>query len=567
MTASLSPARAEGPGARLGRSLGALTAVGRNVDIARLEVGWTTSVAADWTYTVAVLVAAYQAGGAVAVGVVGFARMVVATVTAPLVSGLVGHVDPRVLLRASAVVRLVAVGLGAVAVALGAPVVILLAAIAVEAGAFATIRPIQTAMLPGLARSPAELVAANVASSTGESVGTFVGPALGGFAVAAGGIGAASAIAAALLAVDLLAILPIAMTELPGTRPSGGGVAAAGRTTLERLVRGARFVRSRPSVAALVLAFGAQVVVRGVLNVLLVVASLRLLGLGESGVGLLNSAIGLGGFAGALGSMALVGRPRLAGAFALALVGWGLPIAFVGLVPQGPVALAAMVFLGASNATLDIAGFTLLQRLCPNDARGPVLGMLEGVVGLGFALGSVLGPLLVAALGVSAALLVDGAILPVVALLAWRSLAVADDRAVVPAHELALLLGLPFFAPLPLTVLEQLAGRMRPVTFEPGDALMVQGEPGDTFYVIEAGGVEILRDGEAVAAVGPAAAVGEIALLRHVPRTATVRAVGPTRAFALAGSDFVAAVCATPQGLTAADALVSARAPTAPEPR
>jgi hypothetical protein len=55
-------------------SLDALGVVARNRDIGRLELGWTASVTADWAYVVAVMVTAYQANGALAVGGVGVAR-------------------------------------------------------------------------------------------------------------------------------------------------------------------------------------------------------------------------------------------------------------------------------------------------------------------------------------------------------------------------------------------------------------------------------------------------------------------------------------------------------------
>lgn len=558
-------ARANGPAARLRASGDALQAVARNRDLARLEFGWIASVAADWTYVVAVMVAAYADGGAAAVGGVGFVRMLVATVTAPLVAGLAGHVNPRSLLVGMAITRILAVAAAGLVVAAGGPPIALLVSVALESGAFATHRPIQAAMVPALAHSPEELIAANVASSSGESIGTFIGPALGGFAYAAAGAVVASALVVAILVSAAAAIAPIALVALPesardrigtGLAPS---IAAAFRASASQLGRGVAVVRRQSAARTLLAVFGAQVVVRGVLNVLLVVASFRLLGLGEQGVGLLTSAIGLGGFVGALGAMALVSRTRLAGPVAVTLVLWGLPIAVMGLLPVAPAAVGAMFVVGVANAALDVSGFTLLQRIVANDARPAVMGLLEGVAGVGVAAGSVIGPVLVGWLGPTAAIIATGAILPVVSLASWPVIRRADDEAVVPVHELGLLRSLPFFAPLPLTALEQIACRMQPVLFEPGDEITHQGDPGDCFYLIDDGAVEVVRDGVLVASVGPASSVGEIALLRRVPRTATVRAVRPTRAFALTGPDFIAAVTASPRSAAAADEVVRVR--------
>ena len=156
-------------------------------------------------------------------------------------------------------------------------------------------------------------------------------------------------------------------------------------------------------------------------------------------------------------------------------------------------------------------------------------------------------------------MLVTGALLPLTAVLTWRALARADDAAVVPAREMALLRSLPMFRPLPLTMLEQVAGRLMPMHFDRGEFVTEQGAPGDCFYLIEAGRFEVERDGQRIATVTSPAAVGEIALLRRVPRTATARATAPTTAFALTGPDFIAAVTSRSESVAAADEVIAAR--------
>ena len=70
----------------------------------------------------------------------------------------------------------------------------------------------------------------------------------------------------------------------------------------------------------------------------------------------------------------------------------GTPILIIGLLPNAGLAVVVLVVLGIGNAVLDIAGFTLLQRTVPNAVRGRVFGMLESIVMLGLAAGSVLAP-------------------------------------------------------------------------------------------------------------------------------------------------------------------------------
>ena len=316
---------------------------------------------ADWAYVVAVMVVAYQADGAFAVGGVGVARMLVATVTAPLVSGLAGRVGARRLLIAIDATRLLAIGAAALVIGAGGPPVVLLLAVGAEAGAFAAIRPTQAAMLPGLARSPVELVTANLASSTGEGIGLFLGPALGGVAVAAGGPLAASVLVLALVVAGLLAIVPIRADQASSTlglRKTVGAIRS-------RLVEGARIIARAPAPRVVVVTFGVQAMVRGILTVLVVVAAIDLLKIGESGVGVLNSAIGVGGFGGAIGSVLLVGRSRLGAPFAVSLAAWGAPIALIGIWPVAPLAAVALVVVGAANASLDISG----SRCCSGRRR------------------------------------------------------------------------------------------------------------------------------------------------------------------------------------------------------
>ena len=71
------------------------------------------------------------------------------------------------------------------------------------------------------------------------------------------------------------------------------------------------------------------------------------------------------------------------------------------------------------------------------------------------------------------------------------------------------------------------------ITAAPGEALITQGEPGDRFFVVASGRAEVVRDGSPVGAIGKGRYFGEVALLREVPRTATVTASTPMRLFAL----------------------------------
>jgi MFS family permease len=188
-----------------------------------------------------------------------------------------------------------------------------------------------------------------------------------------------------------------------------------------------------PDVRLVIACLGLQTFVRGLLTVLTVVAAIELLGMGDPGVGALNAAIGLGGLAGAIAAITLAGRRRLGPPFAVALAGWGAPIAVMGIVVAPPVAILAMAAVGLSNAVLDVAGFTLLQRMTPNASRVAVFGVLDSVAALGPALGGLLAPVLIATWGIQGALVATGVILPVAALLALprlRDIGVGSPEAI-----------------------------------------------------------------------------------------------------------------------------------------
>jgi hypothetical protein len=445
----------------------------------------------------------------------------------------------------------------AVALALGAPFVVVLVIAAVNAVATAAVRPLQNTIIPGLARSPEELVAANVATSTGEGVGLLVGPGLGGLLLVFGTAAAAfaGALGMALATVVFLGIHP--PIRLPAADPPGSS--AHRRRSDSGFLAGFTALRRLPTPLLVIAVFGVQPLIRGMLTVLIVVASIGILGLGESGVGLLNAAIGAGGIIGAVASVLLVGQRRLAPFFVLGLVFWGAPISVVGLVPVVWVALVSMAVVGGANAILDVAGFTILQRTIPNDVRASVMGVFEGYIAAMAGIGGIVASLLLTVLGVQGTFLVTGAILPVVAAVTLSGVLRADDVALVPERQLQLLRGIGMFAPLSVATIEQLAGSLTPLHFAPGEILMRAGDPGDRFILIDTGSVEVELAGATLRTIGPGGYCGEIALLRGIPRTATVRAVTETDAFGLDSPSFIAAVTGDRDAAISAERIVDAR--------
>jgi MFS family permease len=524
-----------------------------NRAIRRIEVAWALGVAADWAFLVVLLVVAYDEGGTLAVGILGAVRVIPAIVVAPFATTLVERFRGDRVLTAINVVRCAGALATAVVLGAGLPVEVTYVLAALVAGAGSLVRPIQLALLPALARAPGELVAANVATSMGEGLGTFVGPLFAGILVASTGSVPSSVLIAATFAGAAAAATGVRFERDADAR---GGLETGDRRF--RLAEAPSVLRRYPHATLVMADFVVQIFVRGLLITLIVVASIELLGMGDSGVGLLNAAIGLGGLVGAIGALGLAGGSRLTTVFAIALVGWGLPLVLMGVWPFALLAIVALFVTGVSNAVLDVAGFTLIQRGVRNEDRVTMFGVMEGLLGVGLLAGSLLAPALVAAVGVGGALVVAGAILPLLAVVTWRPVSRGATRKESREEHIALLRRNPLFTPLPLTALDRLAENLVRVSFDPGQVVMRKGEPGDRYLLIGAGEVEVRDDELLLRTCGPGDGVGEIALIRRVPRTATVVALTHVAGYEIDSATFLSALSG-PAGSAAAEAVAAAR--------
>jgi len=507
-----------------------------NPGIRRLELSWLLATAGDLALFVVLLVVAYSRDGVVATGLLGAFRMAPAVVLGATSGAALRRWSGRTILLTSALVRTV-VAIGAVlAIQEGSPTVVLLLLAALGGAAGAVVRPIQATLMPALARTPEELVAANVAWGTVEGIGALVGPALAAVVIAAGLLGAGAALAALAFGATAVAIAGLRF-ELEADASGSTGTSAG-----IQLIAGIRTLRRRPIPRWTMFGVFGQTTTRGLLNAVTVVAAVHLLDLGEPGVGTLNAAMGVGGLVGGLFAMSLVRPTNLIASGTVALAFWGLPIAVIGLVAQPGAALVAMAVIGIANSTFDVALLTIFQRACSNEERGPVFAVFEAVAGLGVVVGSLLGPVLIGAFGDRGGIVVAGAILPFVAVLIYGRIGRISDVSTVDRTTVDLLRRIPAFAALPLTGIERLASAARREGHGAGEVVMHQGDVGDRFLVIEAGEVDIVVDGLTVQRLGPGAGIGEVALLRQSPRTATVIAVTDVRALTIGSGDFCAAV-------------------------
>jgi Cyclic nucleotide-binding domain/Major Facilitator Superfamily len=538
----------------MANALRALAATFANPDLRSIQVAWAAFSFANWGYIIALGVYAFDVGGPAAVGVVGFIRLLPAALAAPFAGLLGDRHSRRAVLMASSVAGAAVLGATAIAVYAGAPVGLVFSL----AGLFMVVTvayiPAEAALLPIVARTPQELSAANVAHSVMDNIGFLGGSIATGVLLATTSPEVVFALTAAMAIAAAIALALIRRDERPEY---------AREMPLSRIAhhtaRAFATLLGQPGLRLLAAAATLLAIFEGAADVLVVIIALDLLDIGEGAVGYLNAAWGVGAVLGGAALAVLLHRGKLAAGLVLGSLLLGIATALPAVWPAPSIAAVAWLGIGAGYTFVEIAGHTLMQRLCSDEVLARVFGALEASRVGGLALGSILASGLVALLGTRGALLALAVLLPAFAVLRWGRLRSFESGAPVDERAFSLLRGDAIFAPLPVATLERLARDLLPVDAAEGRPIITQGEKGDRFYVIESGEVEVFEDGSLARTESEGESFGEIALLRDVPRTATVRAVRDTRLLTLERDQFISAVTGLPRSHDEAQAVADFR--------
>ena len=539
---------------RLGNTLRLFRALTRNRDLRNVELAFLGFNGVWYGVWIALLLYAYRATGPASVGIVAMVLLIPSALFAPLAASLGDRMRRERYLLLGYAALTVATGGVTVAMVAGAPPLIVYAVGCVQAPMFTLIRPAQSALLPALAERPQELTAANGLSALFEGAGVLLGPLGAAWILLASSPAAVFVAGTGILAISVILASAVRVHHPGAAEPvEGSGSPLHGFRVL---------ARERDPRLVVGLIFAVEMVI-GALDVLFVLMALELFHTGESGAGILNAALGAGLMVGGAVTLALVGRSRLGSGISLGGFGFGLFFACIAVFPSGTVgpALVAAAAIGLSVA--DAVGRTLLQRTVSDDALARVFGVLEGLAMVAYAAGSILVPGLVALIGLSGAIVAFAALLPALGLLATPGLRRIDERIVVPVRELELLSKVPMFAPLRPETLEALARRTQWRSVPAGNVVIAEGEPGDRYYILAAGALEVTRSGEHVHTMrDPGNGVGEIALLFDVPRTATVTVLDDAELLVLERADFLTAVTGHPEVARSAERIATDRMPT-----
>ena len=532
----------------------ALREVFANPALRRLELAWLATSLAIWGGALALSVYGYEKGGATAVGLIALLRTLPGAVVAPWLALLADRVARRTIMLWASFARAAVMAALAVAVAGGAPLGVVYALVVALALVGPAYRPAFVALLPRMSRTPAELASANVVGSIVYNAGFVIGSLGTGLLLATTSNGTTLGVLAGAFA---LAMVPLLRIQADAAPDHSGDVSRLAEATA-----GFGLVARSSELRELVFLTTLLTVVDGALDVLVVVAALGFLDIGQAGAGYLTSSWGVGCVAGSAGVLALLSRGRLTSGLTLGALVLGGPLMIVGLVPSVPVAVIGLFVFGVGYTLVEVAANTLLQRLTPDHVLARVAGVVETLTGLALAFGSLAAGLLADAVGAEAALVATGALVPVSVALRRRRLARIEAGAPVAEREYRLLRGHTIFAPLPVAEAEYLARAMQEARYGAGATVIVEGEPGDRFYLIAEGELDADEAGHYKRTMGPGDGFGEIALLRDVPRTATVTARTPAVLLSLDRDTFLQAVTGQPHSHRAAGRIADERLPT-----
>lgn len=558
--------------ARAQESRAAMADTFSNSSLRRIFLAAAGSKIGDWAYSMASAVYVFQRGGPTAVGVLGVIRYLSIALVAPFASTLADRLDRRNVMIGADFIRFVLIVLAAVSVRGGSPPFVLYALSVCSAVVGTAFRPAERALLPSLTRQPSELIGANVVESTVDSISMFAGPAIAGFLLAVASIPVVflfNAVSFLWSAFNVMRIAPPGVTHVPAVVVPDPALVSSAREHvdetanvasdekfLQTVTHGFRIIHRSREIRLLVGLYCAQTVVAGASLVFTVSIAFDLLKLGNSGIGVLNAIVGVGGVLGGFVALMLAQRGRLASDFGFGVFLWSAPLLLVSVIPRYGMALALMACIGLGNSIVDTNALTILQRLVPNDSMGRVFGAMESALIGSMAVGSLAMPILINVVGLRWALTVIGGGVSVVTAVAQPKLRALDRTALAP-EGLVDLARIPILSVLSRSVLERLARGSTVVEVGAGDVVCAEGEPGERYYVIVSGQASVTIRGSLIRTLGVGDTFGEIALLRRIPRTATVTAVSPLVLRSIESEPFVSAVTGQGEAADQAEQLVT----------
>ncbi len=534
-----------------GGQVALLLRVARTPGMRRVQLSFVAFAFSEHASWLAILVYALQRGGPREVGIVAVAQLVPGIIAAPFAAYAGDRFRPQRALAFGYFAQAISMAATAGAMAAGWWLAAYLAA-ACAATSITFTRPVMGSLLPTITHSPRDLVAANAVTGLIQQVGVFAGPLAAGVLISIWSPTAVFIAAAVILASATVAVVVVDPLDDAARQP-----AVDTADVIAEIFAGFGALRTHQRLRALLILGASAGFIKGIADVIFVTfADARLDGANNQ-AGWLAAAYGLGAIVGAVGTTRLVRSPRLDRQYvsAAAFIGVGL-LALAAIQQFGP-AVLAFALVGAGETVLALISSITIQRQAPADVLARVFGILEGLSMGAIAMGSLAVTVLVPATSLGNAFVILAVALFVFVLICVVRL--RRHGAEVPMADEAVverLLADALFAPLPAPMVERLARETEPHLVAAGSVVIAQGDIGDSYYLVDEGTAEVTIDGAHVGNLGPGESFGEIALVRDIPRTATVTATSALQLLAVHRDVFLEAVTGHPRSRRTADETV-----------
>jgi predicted MFS family arabinose efflux permease len=522
--------------------IGALGRVLRARDLRRLQLAFLAFSFSEHATWLAILVYALDKGGPRQVGVVAALQLVPGIVLAPFAAFAGDRFPPQKALALGYGAQCIAMTATALAMAHGsAPIVYTTATVAATCITFT--RPVMRSTLPMVTRLPSELVAANSMTSVIEQVGTFAGPFIAGVIITIWAPWTVFALAALLTGVAAIAALLSTADILSGGRsPIDAG------DVLRQALGGFAALRLSGLLRALVWIGACAGLVKGLSDVASVTFADERLGASGWQAGVLGGVSGIGALLASVSVTALARTGRVARQLLGCAIAGGAAMLVIAGAHTWAAAVVAFLVLGASDILLELISSMTIQRTAPTAVLSRVFGIVEGLLMGSMAVGALTMSLLISARSLRVAFIVMAGTVTLAVLLGVARLSHHRDE-VVPADEAIVdrLADDETLSGLPSSTLERLARTVVRETFPADHAVIREGEQGDRYYLVLDGTADVSIRGGFVRTIGRDGSFGSIALLRNVPRTATVISTSVLDVLAVERDDFLEAVTGHPR--------------------
>ncbi|HEY1762751.1 MAG TPA: MFS transporter [Acidimicrobiales bacterium] len=514
----------------------------KNPELRKVGFAYFLSQGAEAGVWITLLIFAYGHGGSTAGMVMMLIELTPGILLAPFVGGLADSKRPSRMLFIGYGSQTVTFAGVALAMSLRAPVPLVFLLAPLTTITIMITRPTQAALLPAIVRTPEELTAANVMGGWSDGAASLVGPLIVGLMLVWRGAWLAALSMAGLTFVAMILIArvigPASAVSFESTVPERQAAWSSDHSVIRPLSNQRTTwaaVRARtwsnigstlrhPQLRVLLVVQTFYFMLVGSLDLLCVILALHYLHIGRGGAGFLNAAIGGGALIAGFITAFLVGRRYVANIITLTLA---LSVVFLAVIDLIHGVIPVVVLLGAVGVfgtVFSVSAQTLFLRSAPSDSIAGSFAILESLLNIGLGLGAALVRVAMAIDGLTLALFTPAIVAFVLIAAVRHQLRTIDDAATVPQVEVQLLRTIPIFAGLPAPSIEALARGVEPVRATKGIVVITEGETGDCYYAVADGELLVTRRGQRVQSLTRGGGFGELALIRDVPRQATVTA-------------------------------------------